>query len=520
MGKATIVSGGTDGLYSVSIDSGTAQRASLVVKLTAEQAELVINITAWQTAYGIVVAKEDDLKTAATDATDAYVAATVAVGPAKTAVDNASAALAAVQGDPFATPEEKSAAQDALTAANAAYKAAQDAVPAALDAYTAAAKALAEAKKNTAPLRLMLDALKSRQAQLVKDLAKFNALILTETKAAWCADYTEDATGDVATIEIPGEDKIVLIAPAAPAHVSATDGLLTAREVQTPEQVFFNAAILPGWQKFKPTYRRGTITAINTGADTADVTLDTTDKSSAQQLVINQTPTLSSVPVEYMTCNSGAFVVGDKCVVKFTAQDWDQPKIIGFVDNPKRCNWPCVHASPFYYRYIIENVLSDSQPDTMSDLMSTVLSVEVRANRGAWVSMSFIQTIIASGGRNFNQWREPGAPGSPRAELLVGYNFYLSQTNELSAPSVDGVALQPPLPAGVPAGSSIPTIHEYKITVGAEIRFNAAVYSDPGLNVPVTSGQAKARGGIQLNAGSDSMPVTVLDYAFGDPPPP
>lgn len=524
MGKATILSGGTDGLYSVQIDSGNAQRGIQVAKLTAEQSTLVTNLTAAQTAYDIVVAQENDLMTAANDATDAYVAATVAVGPAKTAVDIASAALAAVQSDAFATPEEIAAAQDALTAANATYKAAQDAVPAALYTYNTIAKALVAAKQNTAPLRLMVDALKSRQAQLTKELATWTALVLTQTAPAWCADLTEDATGDVATIEIPGEDKLVLIAPAAPAHVPATDGVLTAREVQTPEQVFFNAAILPGWQKWRPTYRRGTITAIDTAADTANVLLDAADKSSAQNLVINQTPTLEAVPVQYMTCNSGAFEVGDKCVVKFTGQGWTQPKIVGFVDHPKRCNWPCVHASPFFYRYIFENMLSGSQPATMSELMSTSLSVQFRVNRGTWVDMSFIQTITASGGRNFQQWRGPGAPGSPRAELLVGYNFYLSQTNDLSAPAVDGVSLMPPVPVGVPSGESIPTVHEFRITVGTELKFNAAVYSDPGLNVTPTSGQAQAKGGIMLTTAdrpeTDSMPVTVLDYALGDPPPP
>ena len=159
--------------------------------------------------------------------------------------------------------------------------------------------------------------------------------MLTKTQQAWCIDLTEDATGAVATVEIPGEDKLILISPAAPAP-AAEHGVLAAREVQTGAQAFFNAAILPGWQKWKPTYRRGTLTAINGAADTANVTLDD-DVSSAQGLSINQTPTLANVPVKYMTCNSNVFAVGDRVVIKFKAQDWAQPEVVGFESHPKGC---------------------------------------------------------------------------------------------------------------------------------------------------------------------------------------
>jgi len=118
------------------------------------------------------------------------------------------------------------------------------------------------------------------------------------------------------------------------------DGVLTGRQVMSPAQAYFNAAILPGWQKYKPTYRWGTASNVNYTANTMTVTLASA-VSSAQGLNVNAATTLSAVPVEYMTCNAGAFENGDRVVVKFRQQDQAQPAVIGFVDNPKACEpWP------------------------------------------------------------------------------------------------------------------------------------------------------------------------------------
>lgn len=207
------------------------------------------------------------------------------------------------------------------------------AIPARL---TAATVAHVRAAGERAKAQLEVDDLTAARAHLNTRIAVLVEVLKPVERSAWCADYTDNATGEVATLEIPGEDKALLIAPGA-LKPEPEDGALAAREAQSAEQVFFNAAILPGWQKFKPTYRRGTITAKNDIADTADVTLEATDKSSAQNLAINQTPTLAAVPVKYMSCNAGAFEVGDRCVIKFKDQDWAQPQVVGFVDNPKAC---------------------------------------------------------------------------------------------------------------------------------------------------------------------------------------
>lgn len=160
------------------------------------------------------------------------------------------------------------------------------------------------------------------------------------TVEAWCVDKTEDLTGEVGTIEINGERSAgLLIQPGYDgnaAYTASRDGILQPSIAAAPETLLYNTMIFPGWQKWQPTYRLGTITAIDYDAGTCDIDLDPA-LSSAQSLNINQTDTLSDVPIEYMTCNASAFEVGDDVLIKFTNQDWSSPKVIGFKDNPQSC---------------------------------------------------------------------------------------------------------------------------------------------------------------------------------------
>lgn len=294
MGKATILSGGDDGKYSIKLDYGKAVRDAKLQRTTKLLATLLSEIADAQTVLDAQLVAENVARAAVQVTIESYVAASKAQPPSK------------------------------------------DGVNAAQKAYTTAVRELVKQQGKSGALRAKVQVLESQQAQVKKEDAKWRNLELEETRDVWCVDLTEDATGAVATIEIPGESKHFLIAPEAPKPTDA-DGVVVAREVQSAEQVFFNAAILPGWQKFRPTFRIGTITAIDYRADTADVTLSTDDVSSAQKLGINQTDTLEKVPVEYMTCNTAAFDLGDQCVVQFEEQDWLKPKVIGFFDNPRPC---------------------------------------------------------------------------------------------------------------------------------------------------------------------------------------
>lgn len=158
-----------------------------------------------------------------------------------------------------------------------------------------------------------------------------------ETISAWCADLTENLSGLVGTVEVPGERGTVLIQPGYEGNATystSRDGQLLPVVGTTYEQFFYNLAMMPGWQKWKPTFRFGTITAID--GDAADVDLEAAT-SSQQGLNVNQTESLSTVSIEYMTCDGTAFEVGDVVLIKFESQDWESPKIVGFKDHPKPC---------------------------------------------------------------------------------------------------------------------------------------------------------------------------------------
>ncbi len=302
MGRATILSGGDAGRYTIELDYGTAQRDALVSKLDAKIAEME-DRAIWQQGQ----------------------------------VDGFQGGLDSLR------PEFDALVTEYVALSNAVPRdqAAMDAKRKQLDAKTAEIvkqqQWLASAE---ADLKMTQAAIKSAQLERGALLAAE----VSETRQAWCADLTETATGAVATLEVPGESALILIQPGAPAP-TASHGALTAREVQTPAQVFWNAAVLPGWQKFKPTHRWGTITALNQAADTCTVELAEA-KSSAQRLNVNQATTLEAVPIRYMECHAAVFNVGDRVIVEFTGQDWTQPVVIGFVDNPRACGGAGLYCIP------------------------------------------------------------------------------------------------------------------------------------------------------------------------------
>ena len=294
MGKATIAGGGEEGQYTITLDYGSAVQAQRVALLNARIAELSAELGAASSAYDAQQAVVNAAIVALNEAIHAYAAA------------------------PQADPDPETHKDE-------------------LDAYKAAAATVRTEQGTAYGLKIKRDELSAELATTSSEANTWGGLQLQVTQSAWCADFTEDATGEVATIDIPGESTLIVVAPGG-APPTASDGQLVAREVQSPEQVFFNAAILPGIQRFKPTYRVGTVTSVDTDADTASVSLDAA-YSSAQNLPINSSSSLSAVPVEYMTCNAAIFETGDRVIVKFEGQDWSAPKVIGFVSNPKPC-WP------------------------------------------------------------------------------------------------------------------------------------------------------------------------------------
>jgi len=282
MGRGTVISGGTDGEYQVSIDYGSQDAQEIIARLQDRQTEILQTVS--------------DLE----------------------------AELASVQSDLVAANSRLSTAISDYNNDNDLSQPVKDATQDLLYFRSREQQLVAELKVQNA-----------MHADLGKEIERLQSLDLTETKTAWCVDFTESASGEVALLDINSDTQATVIAPGGRAH-AVGDGVMVDRHVQSGAQLFFNVATLPGTQKHLPTYRAATITAINEADDTCDVSLDAAT-STEQNININQSSTLTDVPVDYMTCDAEAFEVGDRVVVEFFAQNWATPTVIGFLSNPRPC---------------------------------------------------------------------------------------------------------------------------------------------------------------------------------------
>lgn len=200
--------------------------------------------------------------------------------------------------------------------------------------------------------------------QKLIDLRKFRKEALLKRKAElqsagaagaiqdlWCADYTTDLTGPVDSIEINGAPSSVILAPGGVGGLrDANDrtGKLVSAMGMSPAGCALAWAMLPGWQRWMPTYRVGVIHDIVYERNTCSVTLDEA-ASAARGLEINYGDVLTGIRITYMDCHSGAFAEGDRVVVEFPGQTWGdethEPRVIGFESHPKTCGFLCFCGS-------------------------------------------------------------------------------------------------------------------------------------------------------------------------------
>lgn len=341
MSYAEIVGGGADGRYTIKLDWGEARKAQLLAQVAAAQAKLTQQLAQQQQHVDAAKAGEAQSLANLQAFQDALIAG---MGP--------------VQG---AGPSDS-----------------------AKRLYDEMLERHRQLVLSHQPARDALAKLKVQVAQANAMAAYWNNFVATETRPAWCCDRTENASGYVATVDIPGENNLILIAPGGRGW-QPSDGVLTAREIMSPEQAFFNAAILPGWQKHTPTYRWGTASNIDRDANTMTVTLgDAT--SSAQRLSVNEKSTLHGVPITYMSCHHEAFEEGDRVVVQFEQRDWESPRVIGFVDNPRQCRaWP----QRIYMRLTFESVIGTSPG-------SRYWGVEVDGNCGRFLAFGSQHAIAGT----------------------------------------------------------------------------------------------------------------------------
>ena len=210
---------------------------------------------------------------------------------------------------------------------------AMDAVRMAKKEYMSAYKAYLKAKNKVIQANLMV-------AQKEKEKARLQSFDVTDPEVeAWCADYSPELTGEVGTIEIPGERQHIQIRPGHfddAAHDGTRDGQLFALMSLPPSGTYYNLAMMPGWQKWVPIYRKGIVSNLDKLANTCTVTLDS-ETSSQQSIPVNKSSVLDDVPFKYMQCDAYAFKDGDDVVVEFMENDWDNPRVIGFVQEPRSC---------------------------------------------------------------------------------------------------------------------------------------------------------------------------------------
>ncbi|KKN41621.1 hypothetical protein LCGC14_0721540 [marine sediment metagenome] len=156
----------------------------------------------------------------------------------------------------------------------------------------------------------------------------------------WCTDKTEELSGEVGLIEVSGERTHGLnIQPGGNGNAvydEVRDGALQYTLGMSPSGTVYNLAMMPGWQKWKPLYKLGTISFVNEDNDTCNLTLDDRT-SSIRSIDIVDTLELTDVPIEYMDCNAEVFSEGHRVVVEFLNQDPDDPLVIGFEDTPLDC---------------------------------------------------------------------------------------------------------------------------------------------------------------------------------------
>jgi hypothetical protein len=408
MGRATIVANMGEGRYTIEIDFGQEQQAAIVANLSAQILKLDTKIIDQQVIVVQADAEEAAQRAKTTAEQEAFIAAFSAAAP----------------GDP--PPDQ--------------------------GPYQAELMALYRMRSLNRPKRSLLASLKQARTNAGTKLAAVQNVITIERRNAWCVDYTLTATGVVATLEVPGEQGLILIQPGGRAYVGSDgtmllsdkvaiiaklgaerdacitklatvddklaaakvsrdaaaallkakteafisapsylalsevtaaqeaydeknaavvaleaqaralkkaitdyqkriaywadqpasenpqygDGNLRARELLSPEQAYWNVSALPGWQKHKPMFRTGVLTAVNNDADVGTVDLDHA-ASSAQSLDVNARQTLVDIPIDYMDCDAQPFDVGDRVVVEFGPGGWDDATVIGFVDTPRQC---------------------------------------------------------------------------------------------------------------------------------------------------------------------------------------
>lgn len=212
-----------------------------------------------------------------------------------------------------------------------------------------------QATQGVVRLEATLAALEARLAGIDLALDRLAKVKTEEELTLWIADYTTElephaTTNFAAVLEVPGEkgeSPHMVLAPGKekhPDHKLDKHGEVVPALAMSKEALFYNWAMLAAWQKFAPTYRFAKILGIDYNQNRAELELVSPNRSSVNRIEVtptdmksDQAASLSSVPFDYMDCNSDAFLPGDITLVQYRDNRPDDPVIIGFKDNPRPC---------------------------------------------------------------------------------------------------------------------------------------------------------------------------------------
>jgi len=127
--------------------------------------------------------------------------------------------------------------------------------------------------------------------------------------------------------------------------VDSNTGQLRPSETLSDAIVFVNAALEPGWLRWQPTWRYGTVTEIVGGLHTLSLATPKVSRSLSpgEPLMLLDSSDIGDLPmfdVPIEPRNNASMcdvVVGDEVLVEFAGQSIDAPRIIGWRREPRPC---------------------------------------------------------------------------------------------------------------------------------------------------------------------------------------
>jgi len=195
----------------------------------------------------------------------------------------------------------------------------------------------------------------------------------------WCADFSDELEvgTPVGCATVPGEQflNMPIILPQSredgelQGFDRRRDGQMVPLMSMSPSAAFYNLALLPGWQRWMPTYRTAKVERVDVVNDTVDIIINRNESSQKDEWG-RRFPTeigqailyRDNVPVRYMSCNAAVFEEGDEVLVRFKSntnlsalaasgtvgeQAWDvsNMEVVGFVDHPRVCSFPGIFTA-------------------------------------------------------------------------------------------------------------------------------------------------------------------------------